>query len=224
MITVTARLLKAPGIVYASNRPVHVRDGSWNLANQRFNKPGDIQDWAWVWFSSYGDLKSDSAIQKETVLEQQRKDLAGHVTKFMKFQIELGMKIAPSREVGPTIMGKDPAEVDGMFEILEAKKIKWLLVILEESDVPMYSAIKNAGDVKYGINTVCVTHQKFCGLDNRREHNEFGQKQYFGNVSLKFNLKAGGTNNLLLDGKEAPLRFISENKTMIVSNLANLLS
>lgn len=220
MITVTARLLKAPSVIYASNRPVDVRDGSWNLANQRFSKPGGVSNWTYVWVFSYRGVKS----QSQQVVDRQHGELDEHVTKFIKFQIDLGMIVANRMHTGPTIIAKDPAKIDNVFSIMKENGIKWLLVILEESDVPMYSAIKNAGDVKYGIKTVCVTRQKFCGLNNRGEYNESGQKQYFGNVSLKFNLKAGGTNNLLLDGRNAPLRFISEEKTMIVSNLAIQLS
>ena len=217
MITVTARLLKAPGVIYASNRPVDVRDGSWNLANQRFTKPGAIQDWTYVWVSPYRDVKSEP----QQVIEQQKRKLDEHVMSFMgRFQKDLGLTVGPQKIVGPTIMAKDPTMIDNMFRILKEKEIKWLLLILEENDVSMYSAIKKAGDVKYGIKTVCVTRQKFSGI-NRGEYNEKGQLQYFGNVSLKFNLKAGGTNNLLQDGKDAPFRFISENKTMIVSNLTS---
>lgn len=220
MITVTARLLKAPGVVYASIRPVDVRDGSWNLANQRFNKPGEISNWTYVWVSPYPDVKSEP----QQVVEQQKAKLDEHVTKFMKFQIELGMTVRARTNAGPTIMAKDSTKIDKMFSFMKQQKgIKWLLVILEENDVPMYSAIKNAGDVKHGIKTVCVTRQKFSGI-NRGQYNQTGQLQYFGNVSLKFNLKAGGTNNVLLDGKDAPLRFIAENKTMIVSSLTNQFS
>jgi hypothetical protein len=82
---------------------------------------------------------------------------------------------------------------------------RFVLVILPYNDVAIYNSIKTVADTKAGIHTVCVVAQKF--MKPQR------QEQYFGNISLKFNLKAGGINQTL-DPKQ--LGIIAEGKTMVV--------
>lgn len=86
-----------------------------------------------------------------------------------------------------------------------ATKPRFVLCVLPYNDAGLYNSIKTVADTKAGIHTVCVVAQKFLKPER--------QEQYFGNVSLKFNLKAGGTNQTLDPSK---LGIVGEGKTMVV--------
>ena len=81
------------------------------------------------------------------------------------------------------------------------KKLWFLLCIFPVDDVMLYNTTKRFGDIKAGIHTVCVQYSKFTK----------GDPQYFGNVALKFNPKAGGINQTI-----NKLGIINEGKTMAV--------
>jgi hypothetical protein len=95
--------------------------------------------------------------------------------------------------------------VRAMYTAKNGPRPRFILCILPHNDAAIYNSIKNYADTKAGINTVCVVGSKFM--------KEQRQDQYFGNVSLKFNLKAGGINQILDPLK---LGIISEGKTMVV--------
>lgn len=95
--------------------------------------------------------------------------------------------------------------IQGMYAAKNNPRPNFILCVIPYPDVSIYNSIKNYGDTKAGINTVCVVAPKFM--------KEQRQDQYFGNVSLKLNLKAGGTNQTLDPSK---LGVISEGKTMVV--------
>lgn len=106
--------------------------------------------------------------------------------------------------------GEDSAndnEIKKTFRLLydSETRPRVVLVILPFNDVAIYNSIKTVADTKAGIHTVCVVGSKFM----KRER----QEQYFGNISLKFNLKAGGINQVVDSSK---LGIISEGKTMVV--------
>lgn len=98
-------------------------------------------------------------------------------------------------------------EIKRNFRLLYDAKNRpsFVLVILPYNDVAIYNSVKTVADTKAGIHTVCVVGSKF--MEKKR------QEQYFGNVSLKFNLKAGGINQTVDPSK---LGIISEGKTMVV--------
>ncbi|KAJ4187446.1 hypothetical protein NW759_016884 [Fusarium solani] len=98
---------------------------------------------------------------------------------------------------------QDDPELDNVF-ISAAKSLDLLFIILPDT-IPLYNRIKHCGNVKYGVQTICVVGHKIA--------KERGQNQYFANVALKLNLKLGG-NNQLLDKQRLVL--INEDKTMVV--------
>jgi eukaryotic translation initiation factor 2C len=92
-----------------------------------------------------------------------------------------------------------------MYDSQRNPRPRFVLVVLPYNDVAIYNSIKTVADTKAGMHTVCMVGSKFM--------KEQRQEQYFGNVSLKFNLKAGGINQTL---DAAKLGVISEGKTMVV--------
>lgn len=92
--------------------------------------------------------------------------------------------------------------------------VNFLIIILPDimypkNNIALYNRIKQLGDIKYGIHTVCVpgSTKKFMNPKEERA------TQYHANVALKINLKLGGTNHLLSD---ADIGIITNSKTMVI--------
>ncbi|RDW94415.1 QDE2 protein [Coleophoma crateriformis] len=215
LVTVPARQLPAPGVRYKNlagkDFIVEPRDGSWNMRDIKFHTGSSIDPWTYLHIrsnrSGHRDIFDDQDLLSYTVKE------------FVKFLNRSGIKAAPPIR-GPS--GYFPAltMVDGddyandrqvrhlftaMSQASAAARPKFVLVILPYNETAIYNSIKTAADTGSGIHTICVVGSKF--------GKEQGQPQYFGNISLKFNLKAGGINQTV-DPKK--LGIISEGKTMVV--------
>jgi eukaryotic translation initiation factor 2C len=211
LITVAARLLNPPQVKYrdASSRETSVNPqfGSWNMMNIKFHTGSNIGPWTYIVFRSdrrTRDVYSDADI-RQTVM------------RFQAFLANSGVN--SNGFIGqpgpPTINLKDGDEGfnDGlirdifrrMHSITGSNKPRFVLCILPFEDVAIYNSIKTVADTKAGIQTVCVVSSKFM--------KEQRQSQYFGNISLKFNAKAGGINQTV---DPAKLGIISEGKTMVV--------
>ena len=103
--------------------------------------------------------------------------------------------------------GGNHARIDDILKRMHLAKNRprFVMCILPRPDVAIYNSIKTVADTKAGLQTVCVVGSKFM--------KEQRQDQYFGNISLKFNLKAGGINQTV---DPARLGVISQGKTMVV--------
>ncbi|KAH7012261.1 ribonuclease H-like domain-containing protein [Microdochium trichocladiopsis] len=192
LITVSGRVLNEPKVLY-KEKPAPVRSGSWNMVNMKLNTTGTMTNWSYL-LISIPDRRDAF-------------DQAGLIAMLVKFQEALrktGMVVAPPAQGRRLVLrDQDDPELDNVFK-LAAKSLHLLFIILPDT-TPLYNRIKHCGDVKYGIQTICVVGHKIA--------KEKGQDQYFANVALKLNLKLGG-NNQLLD--KPRLGIINENKTMVV--------
>lgn len=114
--------------------------------------------------------------------------------------------IAPPPKDGLILKINKPGEVDQPLKKFAASMSppKLIIVVLPSVDTLLYNRIKQLGDVELGIQTVCVTSEKFAKA----------QQQYFANVALKINLKLGGINQLM--DQPGRLGIISEDKTMVI--------
>ncbi|KAH6988693.1 putative RNA interference and gene silencing protein [Ilyonectria destructans] len=193
LITVPGRVLNEPKVFYKDEKSASVRFGSWNMVNVKLNTAGTLTNWSYLLISIPD--RRDSF------------DQAGLIAMLDKFRDALrktGIVVnppAPGRRL--VLRDQDDPELDNVFK-LAAKSLDLLFIILPDT-IPLYNRIKHCGDVKYGIQTICVVGHKIA--------KERGQGQYFANVALKLNLKLGG-NNQLLDNLR--LGIIIENKTMVV--------
>lgn len=208
LLTVNARLLQPPRINYKdqrSNKPsqVNPRFGSWNLAEVKFSTGSNIGVWTYIYFAS--DRRG---------FYPGENDIRGVVVEFGQFMTRTGVDASKLIVPGPTVNLRDGFEKENddaiknifraMYEAKGGKpKPNFVLCVLPFNDVAIYNSIKGVADTKAGINTVCCVGSKFIK----------SSPQYFGNVSMKFNLKAGGINQVL----DAPkLGIVSEGKTMVV--------
>ena len=103
-------------------------------------------------------------------------------------------------------------ELEGVFKGLAG--IQFLLVVLPNDNSRLYNRVKQLGDVRHGIQTICVVgdKKKFykTDVDEEKRPRSIG---YNANVALKVNIKNGGTNHVL---KDRQLGFINEGTTMVV--------
>lgn len=144
----------------------------------------------------------------------------GHVVAFQQFLatggIPAGELVFSSTGAAPVINlvaradAQNKQQISNMFAGMSrnpATMPRFVLVILPDKDTALYNFVKTAADIKAGIHTVCVIGRKFT------KNIGTSQAQYFGNISLKFNLKAGGVNQTI---EPAKLGVVGEGKTMVV--------
>ncbi|KAH6724161.1 QDE2 protein [Leptodontidium sp. MPI-SDFR-AT-0119] len=210
LVTVAARVLTPPQIKYKKGKQetaMTPRFGSWNMMNVQFHTGSNLGQWTYIYFQSNrgrGDNFSEGEL---------RNTVNGFRTFLNSSGINAGGFI--STPPPPTVYLYDGENARNdmiirdifrkFFLAAPAAKPRFVLCVLPYNDVALYNSIKTVGDTKAGIHTVCVVGSKFMKTNR--------QEQYFGNVSLKFNLKAGGINHTLDHGK---LGIISEGKTMVV--------
>ncbi|KAG4427462.1 hypothetical protein IFR05_017056, partial [Cadophora sp. M221] len=210
LVTVDARVLIPPQIKYKKGKQettMTPRFGSWNMLNVQFHTGSNLGQWTYIHFQSNrgrGDNFSET-------------DLRTTVNGFRAFLNKSGINADGfiTAHPPPTVYLYDGENVRNdtiirdifrkFFLAAAPAKPRFVLCVLPYNDVALYNSIKTVGDTKAGIHTVCVVGSKFMKTNR--------QEQYFGNVSLKFNLKAGGINHTLDNGK---LGVISEGKTMVV--------
>ncbi|RAL67729.1 hypothetical protein DID88_008463 [Monilinia fructigena] len=205
LISVHGRVLLPPVINYKNQQhramTVTPRDGSWNMRDTRFHTCGDLGPWTYMVIESTargGRLDHQVAAEAFDKFRRQLGSAGIGVNGY------LGTPAPPIKH----IEGNEAATSDAVSNVFQRlsssknlKKPRFLLCILPVNDVMLYNTIKRFGDTKAGIHTVCVQYSKFIKSD----------PQYFGNVALKFNLKAGGINQTI-----DKLGIINEGKTMVV--------
>lgn len=82
------------------------------------------------------------------------------------------------------------------------------LVVLPDKDTAVYNAVKILADIEFGFHTVCVTKNVLSKTEMQ------GGESTISNLALKFNLKIGGVNHVLVDN--ASLGPIRIGDTMVV--------
>jgi eukaryotic translation initiation factor 2C len=208
LLTVEARILPAPAIGYrnaqSKETTLPARYGSWNMANMKFHTGGNLGTWTYIWFRS--NRSRDSFTNA---------NIRATIMNFAQFMTRSGINAGGLIPDGPTIDLMDGYETENnlkiqgifrrMYEAVNKSKPRFVLCILPSNDVAIYNSIKSVADLKAGIHTVCCVGSKLM--------KEQRQDQYFGNVSLKFNLKAGGINQVLAPAK---LGVVSEGETMVI--------
>ncbi|KAK1977461.1 putative RNA interference and gene silencing protein [Colletotrichum cereale] len=193
LVTVPGRLLDQPKVVYKQNKPA-VRFGSWNMANMQFNIAGSLKKWSYLLISLPGYRDAFDA-----------SSLAAVIQSFGSTLKAAGIVVNPPMKGQRLVLSSpDDAQLDQLLQ-KAALALDLLLIVLPDSNTPVYNRVKHCGDSKYGIHTICVVGYKLAKT--------IGQDQYFTNVALKVNLKLGG-NNQLVDSSR--LGILSEDRTMVV--------
>lgn len=186
MLTVPARILPAPVIKF--QKTLTPKDGSWNLANQKFCKPSRLHGI----FSSLQINVADRRIVVQDFAAAAR-TIHGEFNKY-------GVSTEQYRDPTPamTLQNLDKQYFGQIMKNLDAKfagaaqnKITYILISIPEKNNVLYAIIKYLGDVKYGINTVLVQDSnvgKVMGINNPRGPDPM----LSANLALKFSMKSGG--------------------------------
>ncbi len=143
MITVNARILASPKILYKTGQDATPRDGSWNMIRIQFTVLVAIKDWSYIKLS-FGSRRPE--IQFKSDLEV-----------FQKTLRDCGLgnepyKRLPRHEADLTIDEKRNDEIiQGLLkEVVENTPTKILLIILPNTNATTYARIKYWADVVYG--------------------------------------------------------------------------
>jgi len=194
LLAVHARVLNAPLIQYSSQgqqKTIPPKDGSWNMTSVKVFRGARIDNWAC--YSVYAQFRDMSF--PTTFAEEAR-----------KIGIHLGDCASP---LLPLQLGGHNWEeiLRKVFQDAEKRRLQFMLFIFPQEDKDgIYNKIKSLGDCEFGIRTSCIIAKKFEG---KQPHQ---QSQYFANVLLKWNLKAGGVNHKL----SQDVALIKDDKTMVV--------
>ncbi|KAI1488764.1 ribonuclease H-like domain-containing protein [Biscogniauxia mediterranea] len=202
LITTPARVLVGPRVVYKQNQSAQVMAGSWNMVPRnspslKFNTGTNLQKWSCLYINMPNDHPRAQSFTPESL-----KELMG---KFHTVLRDTGMAVAPPLPPQPvSLRDTDDPNLDDLFK-RAAASLQLLFIILPATPIPLYYRIKQLGDVKYGIHTICSVGTKIAKPQ--------GQDQYFRNEALKANLKLGGNNQAI---NPINLGLVAENKTMVV--------
>ena len=189
MIVIKGRVLPAPPVTYGKQSEIVPSAASWNMRGKQFANPIQVTEWAVL---KLGGAQFSS----------------NHYDLFKKALKDYGLgrqnPVNPRGFESPLPGSEDAndASIGQIFNTMSAAGVKMVLVVLPNSSKTTYARVKYWGDVKIGIHSVCVLSDK---LDK-------GGVQYYANVALKFNLKNGGTNQLL----PKRLGFLNDGDTMVV--------
>ncbi|KAI1141519.1 Piwi-domain-containing protein [Hypoxylon sp. FL0543] len=204
LLTVKGRELLAPDVAYVdpkTNRKQTIRafEGGWNMRDVKVVKAGrHILKWTWVNVEF-----SDRPSEPGTVL--------GAMKDWVAFMRRMGISMEPTPinyQFGPTVsIPRHAVPLDALrarFKELQKQSPQFVFVVLpgKKTDANVYNAVKYLGDVEFGYPTVCVLQANIIKR----------QPQYFANVALKVNLKAGGINHKLNND----VSIIKDGKTMVV--------
>ncbi|KAI8943146.1 hypothetical protein NX059_001176 [Plenodomus lindquistii] len=179
MLKVQAAELPLPTVTYggtASKNRAAVKDGKWNPVGCRFVHLGSIKLKLYV-------IVVPEKSNMNGVYELTREDFARHARTYgMEGHIVVGGTYCS--------VFTRPEVAERVFDEAKAEGANFVFLIVEEKkNVPAYSILKDLADRQYGMQSLCAIHK----LD--KEGRSFGDQQW-GNLMMKVNLKAGGTNHV----------------------------
>lgn len=204
LITVPGRVLQSPRITYGQQKTVNTLNGSWNMVPPgapplKFMAGGTLSSWSCLYLDvqAYPRAESFAPDALNRLLHQFRGVLQAS-----------GVTVAPpagARRVPLLGDGLDDPALANYMQMAANSNFQMLLIIVPAPQIPLYNRIKQLGDVRHGIHTVCVVGSKIATPK--------GQDQYLRNVALKCNLKMGGRNQAV---DATRLGLLGEGKTMVV--------
>ncbi|KAH0342200.1 Piwi-domain-containing protein, partial [Aureobasidium melanogenum] len=191
LITVPGRILPTPKVYYG-NKELQAREGSWNLMNVKFSKPGSFGKWACV-VVNYNDQRGNALLPKGAQMQNTNiLDANGILSALEGHLVAYGVRMGPRLQTQDINIPRPNEQtrkaidekLKEVFNNAAKHKIELLFVILKEADKWLYSRIKFWGDVGLGVQSICSVGSKI--------QKPKGQDMYLGNLALKFNIKGGG--------------------------------
>jgi eukaryotic translation initiation factor 2C len=160
---------------------------SWNLLNRKFLTTSKNAKWkGFIIAVPHGDRET-SVLKNESLLKEMW-------TGFTKV-IQSTYSTTSCERVGHIIspgFGQSLEAAKAIMEQARKKRADFVMLFLEKRSAPGYAYFKTLADCTYGMHSVCVTYDAKRGFT----------PQYWANIAMKINLKAGGLNHTV-DGVEA---------------------
>lgn len=208
MAVIPARILPPPGLSYRNNNRPTTRDGSWNILDVKFQRAGNMENWAVLMILEQGKVRfkgpTDPDMWKLIQGFRNKCAAAGMAAPNDRPRLEAAGPLAPQSDEDPFRQGA-VSKIRAAVEKLMNPRPSFILVLLDYRDNYIYPGLKKLCDMELGVATVCMQLNKAM--------KEQGQDQYFSNVALKVNTKLGGHNHLL-DDKD--MKWLKQKRTMIV--------
>ena len=179
---------------------VKTEQAAWNMRGKQFSVPKPVPKWSFLRLGPAEFGKRHIDIFKQAL----RAGGLGQAD-----------PVSPQGQLGfsaSLVQGDDEAneaKIKFVLEQIAKLNIILLLVILPGKGAITYNRVKFLADVRIGIHTVCALNEKV----QKEVEKGPGGMQYFANLTLKFNLKNGGANQLLPPDR---LGFLKDGDTMIV--------
>jgi eukaryotic translation initiation factor 2C len=177
MMSMKARILPAPRLIYGGNRTMSPRDGRWNLRGLKFIKPSTIKSWVLVYIPARQPLDNG-----------QLERFGGEMVRSFS---DCGMNVP--REGPPVMVGNPFGNLIQVTNDAVARAHNKfgsppdvIFYILQGASTPIYKTLKAGLDVHLGIASQVMLQEK--ALSGR------GSAQYLANIAMKVNVKLGGTN------------------------------
>ncbi|KAF2220482.1 Piwi domain-containing protein [Elsinoe ampelina] len=192
---VPARFLQPPGIVFYENKRPNIIMGGWNLRGVAFFKPMRVEKVALVEmrrFSEVGGGRRNytqfaplTNFTPQQVMQEFRNQFGAY-----RLRIEHIDHFQCDVPEGGTYVNRADYQraIDDTFKKLADQKFHMSIWLMEEKSVFTYSWIKKMGDVEHGVQSICLTPEKFGKAYSRHDPG------FYGNIAMKMNTKVGGTN------------------------------
>lgn len=178
MSVIPARILPPPRLSYLSGGMLNARDGSWNIVNVKFQRPGTLGNWLVL-------VVQDGSTPFNGPQDPQ---LLGLTNGFWNKLKSTGISTTspPAIKATPQLPHiRDDPHRQKALDIIEATmksapgKPALILFLLSRRDDFIYPGIKKLCDMKLGISSICMQLGKAQGPPNK-------QDQYFSNVCTAF--------------------------------------
>lgn len=207
LITVPGRVLPSPSVLYANRSKADIQSGGWKQRSAKFCKPCRLSSWDFLYISSAKERDYfPSPADLRPCIAGLRSKLSdyGVVTQPMTngHRVDITPALSPSN--GKYSVGRlDQIIHTAIKHLARTRKPELVLVILPSTNTDIYNCVKRICDVQMGITNICTLAPKFSKKD----------EAYLSNLCLKFNLKMGGLNHVLVTDKSG---LMSEGKTIVV--------
>lgn len=145
--TVQGRVLPSPRIMYAKQKDLQAKFGSWNMQTIAFSTPSTLKNWVWLFI--------DVPNSRHGLSPQ---GLAGSLDEFVQTLKNMG--VAAEKPKGGTRIeyafnADNAAAIEKAVRFLQEKhKPELILGILFAKDAQVYNTVKKVCDVRCGVRLV----------------------------------------------------------------------
>lgn len=199
LLSIEARFISPPKLRYS--RDVSVQNAAWNARGHRFSLPGALKSWTYSIIEVKGCSLAFNGPNAASQFDAAARD-------FYSALAAAGLAVqacTPGRRI--TLQDEDDKELETILEKAAKTNFDLVWVVITPGMRALYDRIKYIGDVKFGLATIVSIDKKVAGRPDGK-----GRAQYFGNETLKVNLKKGGQNQAIA----STLHFVNNGETMIL--------